>query len=87
MEVKEAVRTAKTYLEDLFAEEAIQDLGLEEIEFEDTDVWKITLGFSRPWERSIFDTPKAARAYKVVAIDDGTGRILSVKERFPRDPR
>lgn len=53
MDVKEAARTARAYIADLFADENVQHVGLEEVEFDDvSDVWNITIGFSRPWEFS-----------------------------------
>lgn len=90
MEVREAVAAAKKYVQELFAQENISNLGLEEIEFnEAAGVWSITVGFSRPWE-----TPQNAlavlarqlqppRAYKIVRICDETQRLLSVKNREP----
>ena len=52
MDVKEAVRTAKEYLAELFAEETITDVGLEEVVFDDaSNEWNITIGFSRPWSQ------------------------------------
>lgn len=51
MDVKEAARTARAHIADLFADENVQHVGLEEVEFDDVaDVWNITIGFSRPWE-------------------------------------
>lgn len=51
MDVKEAARTARKCIADLFADENVQHVGLEEVEFDDVaDVWNITIGFSRPWE-------------------------------------
>ena len=51
MDVKEAVQTARKYLVDIFADDNIKDVGLEEIDFDDgTNVWKVTIGFSRPWD-------------------------------------
>ena len=51
MDVKEAVRTAREYITDLFADENVKHVGLEEVEFDDrSKVWHITIGFSRPWE-------------------------------------
>ena len=53
MDVKEAARTARAHIADLFADENVQHVGLEEVEFDDVaDVWNITIGFSRPWELS-----------------------------------
>ena len=58
MDVKEAARTARAHIADLFADENVQHVGLEEVEFDDVaDVWNITIGFSRPWELSK-DPPK-----------------------------
>ena len=52
MDVKEAVAKAKSYIEDLFAEELPEDIGLEEVEFDKGDrEWAITIGFKRPWNR------------------------------------
>ena len=51
MDVKEAARTARAYITDLFADENVKHVGLEEVEFDDLSaVWHITIGFSRPWE-------------------------------------
>ena len=36
MDVKEAVGTAKKYVDDLFANESIANVGLEEVAFDDT---------------------------------------------------
>ena len=58
MDVKEAARTAREYITDLFADENVKHVGLEEVEFDDVaKVWHITIGFSRPWELSK-DPPK-----------------------------
>lgn len=96
MDVKEAVQMAKRHVEELFADEGIENLGLEEVVFDDMrNVWKVTIGFSRPWERvkqglkAVLDeaaNPWARpewkrRSFKVVEIDDGTGRIVSMTHR------
>ena len=92
MNVKEAVAAAKTYVIELFAEENISDLGLEEVSFdEQKDQWLVTLGFARPWERAA--TGFAAmlqaginprRSYKIVRISDETGTAVSVTNREMR---
>ena len=52
MDVKEAAKLAKDYVADLFAEEGIGNLGLEEIELvADGHYWVVTVGFSRPWDQ------------------------------------
>ena len=83
MDVKEAAQIAKTYVRDLFIDEGISDVGLEEIEC-DGGYWRITIGFSRPWDHHIGSVlgGKKARAYKVVEITDETGYVLSVKDRI-----
>lgn len=87
MNVKEAVKVAKEYVLDLFAEEEINNLGLEEVEFsEGEQIWSVTVGFSRPWELPN-NTILAAlakpsdRSYKIVRIDDKAGQVKSVKNR------
>jgi len=88
MEVKEAVKAAKTYVADLLREEAISNLGLEEVEYDDgAGVWLVTVGFSRPWNSvkngltAIAGDPAPRRAYRVVSINEKDGRVLSFKRR------
>ena len=89
MNMKEAARVAKQHVKDLFGSEQISNLGLEEVEFDEHSmIWNVTIGFSRPW-----DTPSNAfeaiaqrvsspkRSYKVVRIDDASGKVRSVKNR------
>lgn len=87
MDVKEAVKAAKAYIADVFHDEGISNLGLEEIERDEySNSWKVTLGFSRPWNTvrntltMITGDSAAKRSYKVVLIDDD-GRVTSVKQR------
>ena len=78
MDVKEAIGIAKQYVSDVFSGEHVSDLGLEEVEFDDSsNTWSVTLGFSRPWEnvidpierfRAQFTNRK--RSYKIVRIRD-----------------
>ncbi len=88
MDVREAAQVAKEYLIDLFDGEGISHVGLEEVEFDDTsNEWKITIGFSRPWEHKITLTAalgegRPARSYKVVRINDVDGSVISVKDRL-----
>lgn len=86
MDVKEAVRTAKSYVAELFREDGIVNLGLEEVVPDDeTGGWQITIGFSRRWDRAAPFMPDAIRDYrrrdyKLVLID-GAGTIRGVKHR------
>lgn len=92
MDVREAARTAKTYIANVFADEDIDEVGLEEVDFDDrSNLWKITISFLRP--RGRMDpfqaaasgypagTPTMRRSFKVVNIDDGSGSVVSVKHR------
>jgi len=50
MDVKGAIATAKHYVKDVYAEEEVTNLGLEEVEHVlAAGNWVVTLGFSRPW--------------------------------------
>ena len=94
MDVKEAVETAKKYVTELFEGESMENLGLEEVVYE-ADVWKITVGFNRPWDqiKNLADALSAAsegqipewrrRSYKIVQIDDPTGKVISMTNRTP----
>lgn len=87
MDVKEAVGAAKRYIQELFADEGITNIGLEEVEFDEpTGEWQVTIGFSRPWDKlgglaGLASYPNQLRSYKVVRISDETGKIISVKNR------
>ena len=51
MDAKKAIAAAKRYVNDVYADEHVTNLGLEE-EIEHilaAGNWVITLGFSRPW--------------------------------------
>ena len=87
MDVKDAVNTAKQYVSALFADEKLSNLGLEEVEFDEPALeWRVTLGFSRPWDEvgglaSIAQQFNPRRSYKIIRISDETGKVLSVKNR------
>jgi len=93
MEVKEAVALAKQSIREVFAEEPMIDLGLEEVEFDDSsNNWLITFGFSRPWDDLKTPNPLVSvigrgipkkRDYKVVRISDSEKKMISVKNREP----
>jgi hypothetical protein len=89
MDVKEAIAIAKRYVKDVFVDEAIENIGLEELEFDDDkDIWSVTLGFSRPWHDDRLPTAlqvnafsQRKRDYKVLRISDQSGKVLSIKNR------
>ena len=79
MDVKEAAKLAKDYIANLFADEGITNIGLEEIVRRSPEkVWEVTVGFSRPWDHGGLSTIMVGqtglrRSYKLLRIDDGTG--------------
>lgn len=91
MDVKEAVKRAKAYVADIFAEESLSNLGLEEVEYEDASgTWNITIGFSRPWNNNrnplgsfsiLGGEADLRRSYKVVRIRGSDSQVLSLEER------
>ena len=88
MDVKQAAKIAKEYISDLFADEGIANLGLEEIQREeDGGFWKVTIGFSRPWDHGglaaiTYGQKGLRRSYKVLQIDASNGAVESVKDRI-----
>ncbi len=92
MNVKEAVQLAKAYFADIFAEEKMNHVSLEEVKFDDhSNTWKITIGFFPPWEQSAENPVKSMfggtqaygkRSYKVIQIDDEDGEVISTTIRF-----
>ncbi len=94
MDVKEAARTAKTYVTELFADENIREIGLEEVEFDiASQRWKITVGFCRDWDSDRRNNLTAtlvdrrpARSYKVVHINDLTGHADALTDRILNGP-
>lgn len=91
MEVKEAVSLAKRCVQEVFSDEKIDSISLEEVEFDEkSQTWSVTIGFSRPWEGAPGTVaaqfaaagmiPKR-RDYKVVRLSDADKKMVSVKNR------
>ena len=87
MDVKEAVVLAKQNLLDLYADEKVTNLSLEEVEFDESaGEWIVTLGFSRPWDEPRNSLAAIAqtylrRTYKTVKISNDSRQILSMRTR------
>ena len=85
MDIKEAVATAKHYVVDLYSDEKIKNVGLEEVEFDDQKgYWLVTVGLTRITPANDFvsalgGTPQ--RLYKMVTINGATGKPLSLRDR------
>lgn len=92
MNVKSAVRMAKNHVTDLFEDEQIMNVGLEEVEYDDSkNFWRITIGFSRPWDQkkslaaSLVEGHQR-RSYKLLLVDDSTGKVHPVTDRLLNAP-
>ena len=92
MKVKEVVKYAIDHINDLFKDEKISNIGLEEVEFNsEIGNWEVTVGFSRPWDypqgalASIAAGASAKRTYKIVTVNDMDGEVISVKNRPVND--
>ncbi len=96
MELKQAVTIAKNHIADLFRDEGVANIGLEEIvpdrnhDVNDPDfIWHITIGFSRTWDSQgpfgIAAGLPRGRTYKVVDILGRDGTIMSVRNREMAD--
>jgi hypothetical protein len=80
--LRQAVDIATKTIRELYPEEALEDLLLEEIYYWDADQeWEVTLGFSRPYSTqrpgavtSVFPQAKP-RSYKRFKINANTGEV------------
>jgi hypothetical protein len=88
MDVQEAVKLAKDWVANVFSEEGITNVGLEEIDYDDEHrIWNVTLGFSRPWNTtrgvltSLTGDTAVRRTYKILSVSDGDGKVLSLRNR------
>ena len=86
MDVKEAAQMSREYVADLFGDEGISEVRLEEVVIDDgTGDWCITIGFDRPWENTRGSLGerlglRGERAYKVVRMNQDR-RVKSVTDR------
>ena len=85
MDVKEAVRKAKDYVADLFVEEGVRSVRLEEVVLDESPyLWKITVSFVRQesttGEAILSALGGDSRTSKVVEINK-SGRVISVMNR------
>ena len=88
MDVTEAVSTARHFIKTLYVDEPIAEVGVEEIEFDAVEeVWTITIGFRRLWDRpQAFEAlsgrdDRSRRVYKDVNLRDHDRQVISMKGR------
>lgn len=90
MDARSAIVAAKKVISEAFGDENIRNVGLEEVVFDEKEqLWRITIGFSRPWDvaaenalTGIFgQSGQAGRTYRVVSIKDADGTFKSIRLR------
>ena len=93
MDLKEAVRAGRVFIDEVFADEDTSDTRLEEVEYDGREeAWNITFSFLRPTGTvSTTDvllpsgpskgTRNVRRDYKVVTVDSSSGRATSIRHR------
>lgn len=96
--VQDAVRFAKKYLSELYADDPPKDLALEEIELSDqggSKVWAVTLGFHRNKRVTAVPSPRHSlfslepplpqvehRVYKTIQVDAESGAFVKMDMRL-----
>jgi hypothetical protein len=89
MDVKAAIKNAKQWVADVLADEKVSNIGLEEVEFDEEEKeWRITIGFSRPWDvfsrnalTAITGQTGEKRDYRVLTVKEPNGEVISMKKR------
>ena len=85
--VKDAVKSAMSFVNEMYEGQPLKDLLLEEVEMvQDADAWLVTIGFSLPQEDAAASNASATgkklrRVYKIVTINAQSGTPLSMKMR------
>ena len=88
--VKDAVQAAQRWVRDLYPEEDLQHLRLEEVKLSDDErLWNITLGWAESAVReptslsAMFsqDLRTLPRVYKTLEVDSESGTVKSMKIR------
>jgi len=86
--LKDAAKNAKAFVADLYREDHVSDLLLEEIRLSsDEREWLVTIGFMPPWMNrgvtAVLGPHPKNRAYKVVSVDAQTGEVRDLRIRTP----
>jgi len=87
IDIKKAVNSSRKYLKELYRDDELKDIALEEVEkSEDEKYWFVTLGFTQNLSEPLnpmeaMTGPKSTRVFKVFKIDAANGEVLSMKIR------
>ncbi|MDX1970651.1 MAG: hypothetical protein SFV23_26005 [Planctomycetaceae bacterium] len=83
LDVKTAIKTAMRFVGEVFEDQPIADLRLEEVEFdESTDQWGVTVSFLRASGKNAVEIAlgeEVPREYKRVWLVAATGNVTSLK--------
>lgn len=85
--LQEAVQRANEILEELYPDQELKHVLLEEIELGRGGTWYVTLGFTRPGATafnigSLAPPPPSGRAYKRIKINAETGEFEGMTDRL-----
>lgn len=82
-----AIRAAKRWLTEVYADEPIEQIGREGVRWQDGH-WEITLGFTRPEIDSQAVAPALAelyqrtrRVYKVLVLAGNDNHVIEMRDR------
>jgi hypothetical protein len=86
IDVKAAILAAKNFVLEVYSENEVKGLRLEEVEADGSGNWKITLGWldpnirENPLVSSLFTNPTSLpREYKTFLVDGATGQVKNMK--------
>ena len=85
IDIKTAVSAAMAFVREMYAEEQLRDLALEEVERSADGVsWLVTVGFGgqeRASTMSVVAGEGTPRQFKQLAVDGATGDVVSMRSR------
>jgi hypothetical protein len=91
IDIKDAVKAARVFAQQLFDQESLKNLALEEVELDaDAGEWLVTLGYDSPNRKrktttgpSLFPTVEELniREYKIFRIAANDGHLVSMRLR------
>lgn len=87
MDVQDAIKQAKAFVDVVFSDEDIGQVRTEEVEFDgDRNAWLVTLGLMRPaidtragQVASLLGNAVMKRSYKVFVVNNDSGAVDAVK--------